>query len=156
MKEAYSDAFVKHAMKLFKFHNARIIFHPFISGRGFQDVRKAFIQSKEDDEELVQYYKKYVVGRRNIVDRAKSIAIAVNNRLSYSFDSDNWGRAEHWAKPIDVHRRKVDDCDGYSVLITYLLRLFGAAPWQVWTAAGWVKTPGGKEYHAFTLARRFV
>ena len=114
-----------------------------------EDIRKVFVQTAEDDLELTDYYEKYIHKDMTTMEKAKAIALAVNSRIKYSFDIDNWGKTEYWASPIEAHRKKVDDCDGYAVLIVYLLRLFGAKSYEVFVRAGYVfDDRGNKIGHA--------
>lgn len=138
--------------ELLGFQKTKIIFYPFISGKGFQDIRKAFEQNKEADRELLDYYYKYIKPEMSLMERATVLAREVNKRIKYITDDTKYGRAEYWAKPVEVHREKQDDCDGYAVLLCKLLRLFGAMEWEVFVAAGWVRYSSGTRIgHAYVL-----
>ena len=118
----------------------------------FKDVRRVFDHSAEEIAELLNYYTEYWNLGSNEWQKIAYIAKAVNNRLTYEFDSTNWKAVEYWARPIETHRRKIDDCDGYANLITYVLRLFGVMPNRVFTAVGKVNMPNGTVgYHAYTI-----
>ena len=71
-----------------------------------------------------------------LFEKAIVIAKVVNTRLIYQDELINFKQAEYWAKPIEIHNNILDDCDGYSCLICYLLRLFGAKDYEVFVRAG--------------------
>ena len=138
--------------QLLGFYESKLIFYPFITSKGMQDVRLAFHQSEEDDKFLIRYYKEYITDKMPLIEKAKAIAEAVNSRMAYQDDMAHYGQAEFWNTPIGAHNAGIDDCDGSSVLITYLLRLFGAEENEVFTTTGYVKDPlKSKEgFHAYT------
>lgn len=115
----------------------------------FMDVRKIFNQSDEEDKELIDFYGKGLNFNMTLIEKAEIIAKRVNLRLRYQSDKITYRNVEYWARPIDAHDKKIDDCEGYAVLICYLLRLFGAAPWEVFVRTGDAVHPNGKiEGHA--------
>ena len=120
-----------------RLHRSRIIRYNYI-GDGYQDIRKVFRQTPAEDQELKDFYIKYISLDNNWDDIALKLARAVNTRLTYKFDSENWGRSEYWARPIETHRRRYDDCDGYAVLTVYLWGLFGIPSYRRFVRAGGV------------------
>ena len=133
-------------------HKTKIVFYPFITGKGLQDIRKVFYQTKEEDIELIDYYSRYVKERMDLKERALVLSAAVNQRVTYLDDKANFKKVEYWARPIETHKSGYDDCDGYSVLICYLLRLFGAKEWEVFVATGWIRYPNGTKLgHAYVI-----
>src|SRR3990167_2828791 len=155
----FSDKFKKRMKELnitvpqiLGLHESKIVFYPFITGKGMQDIREVFKQTKEDDTELMNYYSKYIRANMDLRERALAISATVNQRITYKNDSSNYKKVEYWAKPIDVHRSGYDDCDGYSVLICYLIRLFGAKEHEVFVATGDINYPDGRTGgHAYVL-----
>ena len=125
-----------------KLHRSRIILYTAWSGLLPTDIRNVFKQTKDEDKELINYYKKYVEGLVNWDDMAVELAEAVNQRLRYEGDDNNWGKPEYWASPINIHRRGIDDCDGYAVLTVYLWGLFGIPAYRRFVRAGNVKEGG--------------
>ena len=131
---------------------AKIVFWPLITGKGLKDARTVFQQGQEDDISLIDYYDKFVPDNVSNLEKAKAVARAVNIRLSYKTDLDNYSRAEYWNSPINVQNLESGDCDDYSVLITKVLRLLGLKDWEVFTAVGYVNYPqGGRVLHAYTI-----
>ncbi len=163
IKKIFTDKFkakLEEALKtqnlnmgeILKLRKSTLMYYPFITGKGFQDVREVFEQSKLDDTTLIAYYQSSYLIKGVYWDKIRNLARAVNARINYKHDSLNWGKTEYWAKPIEVHEKRSDDCDGYSVLITKLLRLLGLSKWEVFTAVGPVYHKTGKrEYHAYTI-----
>lgn len=155
----YSKAFLKHAKKvgvtipqLFKFKPAKTMWYPLITGRGFKDVRSVFKQTSEEDKELYEYYNHFVGGEHTPLKIASRLCRAVNMRVTYNFDKYNWGKTEYWAKPIQTHRKQVDDCDGYAVLLCKLMTIFGVDPDTVYVAYLTAKdNTGRRETHALCL-----
>lgn len=112
------------------------------------DVRSVFEQSSEDDQVLYSFFSKFVdygKGRKGIL---LDLARAVTERMEYVDDQANYGKSEFWNNPIGVFNRTKDDCDGFAVLICYLARLFGFAPWEVFVWVGQVDTGDGLVGHA--------
>jgi len=161
IKKLYSDKFwakngniiLKNIPELFKFKKTTLVYYPLITGKGLENVRNVFDQTSNEDKELMNYYKSKIDMRHTRWNRILDVQKAVNQRLSYLSDSKNWGKSEYWARAIETHRRCVDDCDGYAVLMTKVLRLFGLSEWEVFTAVGYVcsidKTR--REYHAYCV-----
>lgn len=129
-------------------HQSTIVFYPFITSKGLRNIKTVFNQTKEEDDELIAYYGCYINDEMSTMEKARVIANKVNERLYYVHDFTQYKRAEYWAKPIEVHRNKRDDCDGYAVLICYLLRLFGAKDYEVFVCTGYVISGEG---HAYVL-----
>ena len=113
----------------------KIMYYPFITDKGFQDIRSIFKHSDKENEELKNYYKKYVRPSDSTWAKALKIAKVVNRRTIYTPDKIKFGQTEYWARPIEVHHDKRDDCDGYAALIVHVLRLLGARPWEVFVWA---------------------
>ena len=156
----FSDKFLKKVEQLgisipelLGFSKSRLTFYPFITGKGLQDIRTVFKQTKEEDMELVDYYSEYIDPDSSTMEKARVIAKEINSRTLYATDSANFSKAEYWKRPIEVHRNRRDDCDGYAVLICYLLRLFGAKDYEVFVSAGWVQALNSPELigHAYVL-----
>ena len=145
---------MKNIPQLFKFKKTTIVFYPFITGKGFQDIRKVFSQTKAEDKELIDYYKPKVDQRHNRWNRILDIQKAVNDRLIYKTDIDNYGKYEYWARPIEIHNQREDDCDGSAVLMCYVLRLLGLTDYECFVAVGDVYRPNGQkgELHAYCIA----
>jgi|TARA_R100001530_G_scaffold136072_1_gene115148 hypothetical protein len=136
-----------------KLKGSKLIYWNLRSLRVF-DVRQVFDQTRADDDELIAYYSNFIFGIPLWEDdeMVLKLADAVNKRISYKYDSVNWGKIEYWASPIEVHRRKYDDCDGYAVLLVYLMGLFGIGPYRRYVRAGWALHPDGrKEGHAHAV-----
>jgi predicted transglutaminase-like cysteine proteinase len=154
----YKDTIITYIEAETSLQKSKVVFYPF-RPKMFQDIKNVFKQTEKDDAELLSFYQKYWDSGRNRTESVRNVAQAVNNRLSYISDisNPNFKTAEYWASPIEIHRNKKDDCDGFSVLITYVLRLLGLREFEVFTAVGYVTHPNGKrEYHAYTLVlRRF-
>lgn len=110
---------------------------------GYQDIRKVFKQTKEDDQILIDYYKTKITHLNDWDKLAVELAQLVNRRLTYDYDSNNWGRIEYWASPIEIHKRRIDDCDGYAVLTVYLWGLFGIPAYRRFVRAGNVNSGEG-------------
>lgn len=119
-----------------------------IQWSGMRDLRDVFEHTQEEQQELLDYYGKYVDDSMSNMEKAKEIAIAVNRRLSYDSDLNTSGKTEHWARPIETHNTMVDDCDGYACLIVYVLRLLGLEYWEVFVRGGEVHWAGKKSGHA--------
>ena len=121
--------------------------YPFAS-----DVRNVFKQTEEEDQELIDYYSEYINEKMTTMEKAKAIAVAVNEVMIYGSDTEVWGNLEYWAKPIETHRKQHDDCDGYSNLIVYVCRLFGVQPYEIFTRAGIVTDKNGTTFgHAHPI-----
>lgn len=152
MKNVYSERFLNLAMeKVLGLYSSRVIMwgldYPYL-----KNVRTVFIQTEKDDNILLDYYSKFINKKMTIMEKAKALAVAVNSRIKYMSDIQTYKKLEKWVTPIEVHNKKIDDCDGYAVLICYLLRLFGAAPWEVFVRAGDAIHPDGRvEGHANVL-----
>ncbi len=159
IEQLYSKKFLRRVEELglnkariYGLKTATIIHYPFISGKGFQNVKNVFKQSKEDDEILRLWGYESEFPHTSKHETAIAIAKAVNKQITYTSDRKNWGKAEYWASPIETWTKRKDDCDGHSVLITKLLRLLDFEPHEVFTAVGNVNHPTGrKEYHAYTV-----
>lgn len=139
----YSDKLIEHASThVFGLGKSKVILWklrpPFL-----WDVKDVFKQTLEEDEELLMYYETFLEESMTRREMVRAIAQAVNARLTYKSDTKNWGKAEYWAKAIETHRKKIDDCDGYAVLLCKVLRLFGFAPWEVFVRAGVVQFDDG-------------
>lgn len=132
-------------------NKAKIIYYP-LSPKRFTDVRKVFTQTTEEDAELLDYYTPYWNKGTTRWQKIAEVAKAVNARIKYVNDWSNYSSAEYWASPIEVHRAKKDDCDGYSVLLTYVLRRLGLSEYEVFTAVGnAIPICRKREYHAYTI-----
>ena len=104
--------------------------------RGYENIKKVFVQTPAEDAELIAHYRSFIKEDDGWDEIAIKLAKAVNSRLTYVRDENNWGYTEFWARPIDVHRKKTDDCDGYSVLTVYLWGLFGIPAYRRYVRAG--------------------
>ena len=152
MKNLYSKKFLDLAMeKVLNLYPSNVIrwkFRPPF----LEDIRKVFVQTEEEDKILTDYYYKFVKDKKTIMEKAKALAIAVNSRIKYQPDIEVYKNIEYWVSPMQVHNKRIDDCDGYAVLLCYLIRLFGAAPWEVFVRAGDAVHPDGRiEGHANVL-----
>ena len=117
----------------------------------FKDVRKVFDHTPEEIAELLNYYTEFWNLGTTEWQKIAYVVKAVNNRLTYMSDKLNWNANEYWARPIETHRKKIDDCDGYANLSTLVLRLLGIPANRVFTAVGKVNMPNGVGYHAYTI-----
>lgn len=121
-----------------------LVYYPFITKKGFMNIKDVFVQTPEADKVLFDYYSPLI----NPGDTKQQIVVkvckAVNDRVSYTTDLMNYKQSEYWARPIDVHNTKVDDCDGYAVLIVKVLRLLGFGSDEVFVRAGDVFDVNGK------------
>lgn len=140
----YSKNFLNLAFeRILGFGESKVItYHykyPFLN-----DIKNVFKQTEREDKELMKYYASDIKEDMKLMDKAKVLALAVNKRIRYKTDTKVYGRLEYWASPIEVHKKRYDDCDGYAVLLCYLLRLFGAQPWEVFVRAGDVKNYEGE------------
>lgn len=134
--------------ELLGFKKTKIVFYPFITGRGLKDIRTVFKQSLEEDFKLIDFYGKLIKENMTLMQRALIIAKKINSRILYQSDISNYKRAEYWASPIEIHNKQIDDCDGYAVLLCYVLRLLGAKDYEVFVRAGYVS---GQIGHATTV-----
>jgi len=160
----FSDLFkskFKHILKTYMgdilgLHKSKIIFY-YLNGKSYSDVRRVFKQTSEADDTLIKYYKPFWDLGTSKWNKIKRVADAVNGRLTYTSDIDNphYKRFEYWATPIEVHNNEKDDCDGYAVLLCYVLRLLGLGEYDVFVRVGRVKYTNGKlgEKHANVLVR---
>lgn len=148
----YSDEYIELFKERLGMKKTTVYSYPFISGRGFKDVREVFVQTPEEDQELITYYLPFLAKVKRKWDTVKAIQQAVNQRLRYRTDIST-GYTEYWSKPIDTHRNRGDDCDGYACLICYLLRLFGFHEYEVFVRVGNVNRVDGTkgEYHAYCI-----
>jgi hypothetical protein len=87
-------------------------------------------------------------------DRVEEIRDYVNRRMSYQFDSESYGKAEFWADPYTIWARKVDDCDGYAVLIAYLCWRSDIEETRLRVVAGNVENDGTTFGHAYVIYRK--
>ena len=74
---------------------------------------------------------------------------AVNSRLTYVGDQQNYMMADYWADPWTVWDKKKDDCDGYAVLIMALMKLAGVPEWRRRIVVGTVATGEAHAYVAY-------
>ena len=114
-----------------------------------KNVRDCFKQKLIEDIELTTYYKgckAYSHGNLNMDKTAINVAREVNRRLTYTSDKSNWGHSEYWATPIEIHRKKKDDCDGYAVLTCYVCGLLGIPAYRRFVRAGNVTTDSGGNF----------
>jgi len=150
--EKNKDILIENSSNIIGLNTSKIVFYPFITGKGLQDIRKVFKQTQEEDKVLYDYYVKYWNRGTNLWNRSAKVAEAVNNRLTYEKDFVTYKKSEFWDNPINIHNKKKGDCDAYSVLLTYVLRLMGIRPNRVFTAVGYVNLSNNrKEYHAYTI-----
>ena len=131
----YSDKLIEHASQVFGLGKSKVIVWsirmPFL-----WDVKRVFEHTEEENQELIDYYKPFLKEGMSKKEQVKAIALVVNKRITYEQDLVTYTKVEWWARPIEVHRKQVDDCDGYAVLICYVLRLLGFAPWEIFVRAG--------------------
>jgi len=129
------------------------IIHYSLTPKIFTNVSRVFNQTIEEDMELLEHYYPIFKSGRTKWASCMYVAMEVNRRIKYSRDITNWGASEYWARPIETHRRKEDDCDGYAVLITKVLRLCGLSDYEVFTSVGPVRFLDGKSagLHAYVL-----
>ena len=148
-----SEKFVERAVEvLLKLKKTKVVMWD-IKPPFLQDIRLVFKHTLGENQELIDYYSKYVNYHDSLLIKAKKIAVAVNERLTYESDLKNFGRIERWLRPIEIHKGNLkDDCDGYACLISHLLRLFGAHPWESWVWAGYaIKDDLSLEGHATAM-----
>jgi predicted transglutaminase-like cysteine proteinase len=48
-----------------------------------------------------------------------------NARIRFATDDEVWGRADHWASPLEVLERGVGDCEDYAIAKYFTLRALG-------------------------------
>ena len=161
IRKLWSDKFLvkfrsiqeNHIRTLLGFTRTKIVYHPLIWGKGFKDVKTVFKQTKEDDEKLIKYYSPWWNKGKTRSESVAYLQEGVNKRINYLDDKTNWGKIEYWASPIEIHERKIDDCDGYAVLLCHLLRLFGFTEYEVFVGKGPVRRISGArgEIHAYCI-----
>ena len=153
--EIHGKTILDNIPNLFKFHRTTVMYYPFITARGMEDIRKAFKQSKEEDKILKDYYMPLVDMRHSRWKRILDIQKAVNDRVvCYVPDIDGKKQLEYWKPPIMTHLERHGDCDDEAVLMCYVLRLLGLTEWEVFVSVGYVYKIGGEkgEYHAYCVA----
>lgn len=115
-------------------------------GTGSVNIKEVFKNTAEGDNKLnsiAESFKNWT----DIDKRALEIARYVNRRMTYKTDFNNYGKTEYWASPYEVWRSKVDDCDGYAVLIKDLMDKAGIPEFRSKVAAGDTDVGG----HAYVL-----
>ena len=53
------------------------------------------------------------------------INIALNHRIVFADDATNWGRADYWATPEELHARGAGDCEDLAIAKYFALRAVG-------------------------------
>ena len=94
-RKLFTDKFLNHAEEIgvdipellpqllgFPF-KTKIVFYPFITGKGFKDIRTVFEHTNEENEKLIKYYSKFITKGMSLMDKARQIAKEVNRRISY-------------------------------------------------------------------------
>ena len=117
----------------------------------FYDIREAFKQTKEKDKELIDFYSDCKVMTSGYLDYDKTaikVAQKVTFRLKYQEDSATYKSDEYWARPIDIHRKTKDDCDGYACLTCYVCGLLGIPSFRRFVRLGYVNDGSGAIGHA--------
>jgi len=114
-----------------------------------QDIRSVFKQTKEEDMELISYYGgcvSYKFGKLDLDKTALNVAFKVTQRLRYVSDEINFKTSEYIDKPINIHRRETDDCDGYAVLSCYVCGLLGIPAFRRYVRAGYYFDKDGNKF----------
>jgi len=139
---------------IYGLHKSKIIFY-YLDGKSYSDVRSVFKQTPEEDDILRKHYQPYWDLGTSKWDSIKRVTDAVNQRLRYVTDISNYNKFEYWARPIEVHKSRRDDCDGYAVLLCYVLRLMGIGEYDVFVRVGMTKRvdDSAGEKHANVLVR---
>lgn len=157
IEKLHSDRFMelvrRHGLtipELLGWKKSKLVYYPFITSKGFQDVRKVFRQTDEEDDKLLSNFRT-VQRSWPLLTKARKVAEIVNERIRYEYDRNNWGQVEFWARPIETWEKGVDDCDGYAVLICKVLRLLGATEYEAYVGKGRVNHPAGQDagMHAY-------
>jgi predicted transglutaminase-like cysteine proteinase len=156
--EAYGSMIKENIAEILGLKKATIVFYPFITNKGFKDVRTVFSDKPEDLAKLKEYYKKFYDAGKTWEEKIANVARMVNIRINYINDEYNWGASEYWASPYNTHFYKKDDCDGFACLMCQALRLCGLSEYEVFVAVGDtyhvtsknVRTSDG-EYHAYCV-----
>jgi len=122
------------------------VLYDYQGGRKLLDIREVFKGTEAEDNALRVFFKDALELKDNDI-KVLIIAKTVNNHLTYRSDRGNYGKVEWWARPYDVMMRKVDDCDGYAVLIFKAMMLAGIPEYRRRLVAGSVVGGG----HAYVL-----
>jgi predicted transglutaminase-like cysteine proteinase len=64
-------------------------------------------------------------GRHAAVPRLHAVNEFFNARIRFATDHEVWGRADHWASPLEVLERGVGDCEDYAIAKYFTLRALG-------------------------------
>lgn len=111
---------------------------------GLIDIRKVFQMTARGEEILSKVATQFEIIPKDD-DRIIAIAKYVNDLIRYEPDLTNYKRVEYWADPYAVWEKKIDDCDGYSVLMAYLGWKSGIPRDRLKVQALTVYKPDGRE-----------
>jgi hypothetical protein len=123
----------------------------YINGLKFplQDVKNVFKHTKAEDMALLSYYAdciSYTKGHINLDKTAIAVADKVTRRLKYKSDQEVYNKDEYWARPIDIHNKQADDCDGFACLSCYVCGLLGIPSFRRFVRVGMAKTKEGTTF----------
>lgn len=68
--------------------------------------------------------------------QAMFVQAAVNRRLAYRADADNWGAADYWATAEETIARRSGDCEDMAIVKMQALRLLGFDPRDLYLVTG--------------------
>jgi len=88
-------------------------------------------------------------------DNYDGMALALLNfvikNVTYKSDSSVYDKPEFWQHPEITLQMGIGDCEDGAILLASLMRVAGIPAYRVKLCAGWVKSGGGQEGHAYVI-----
>jgi len=120
-------------------------------GEGLIDIKKAFNMTAAGEAALTALVAEKAWAELNYDDAVYAIMGYVNRILSYTHDSQQFGKVEYWADAFTTWQSRQDDCDGYAVLIAVLCWLAGVPRYRLKVVAGNVELNNKLVGHAYCV-----
>lgn len=87
----------------------------------------------------------------NYDEMALSLLKFVKSHMKYQSDDATYSTPEFWQHPEISMAMGIGDCEDGAILLASLMRVAGIPAYRVKLCAGWVKSNGGQEGHAYVI-----
>lgn len=120
-------------------------------GRYFMDVRNLFINRSYILNRVADGNAGKNATGDNYDEMALTLLKYVVRNFTYESDDAQYSTPEFWQDPEIMMQSGKGDCEDGALLLASLMRCAGIPAYRVKLCAGWVKSKGGQEGHAYVV-----
>jgi hypothetical protein len=120
-------------------------------GRYSMDIRNLILNRSYILDTVVAAKSKKNAQGNNYDEMAKALLNFVIDHMTYKSDDSVYDKPEFWQHPEITLAMGIGDCEDGALLLASLMRVAGIPAYRVKLCAGWVKSSGGQEGHAYVI-----